>query len=113
VPGTPLCGWMQRTRVIFYVSGFGWVWLVATQALLVLASAALALAAMPRLARTVDHPSSGAIHAGDHVVVDWHDGSYPATILAVVGDGAYSVRYDGWSSSWDEVVGASRIASLK
>jgi hypothetical protein len=106
---------MHRARLILDVSGFGWVWLVAIPALLALASGLLALGAMSMPGRTgvFGPPGAGAIHAGAHVEVAWHEGSYPATVLAVVGDGAYNVRYDGWDSSWDEVVGTSRIVGRR
>jgi len=44
------------------------------------------------------------------VVVKWKRKWYDATILAVEGAGRYRIHYDGWSSSWDETVGPSRIA---
>ena len=46
---------------------------------------------------------------GDRVRVEWHRSVYSATILEVLEGERYRVRYDGYGSEWDEVVGLDRI----
>ena len=50
-----------------------------------------------------------AFAAGDAVDVEWHGAWYPATVQEVKQPGRYKIRYDGYDSSWDEVVGPGRI----
>lgn len=45
---------------------------------------------------------------GDAVEVNWKGQWYPARVLKV-GNGQWRIRYDGYSSSWDEWVGPDRI----
>jgi hypothetical protein len=45
----------------------------------------------------------------DAVQVEWKGSWYQATILEAKDDGNYKIHYDGWSSSWDEVVPPNRI----
>jgi hypothetical protein len=46
---------------------------------------------------------------GDHVLVDWRGGEYPAVIVGVEGVSRFRVHYDGYSEDWDETVPAMRI----
>ncbi len=52
----------------------------------------------------------GAIYSiGDPVQVQWKGSWYPAHVLAASKKGTYKIHYDGYSSSWDEWVGLSRM----
>ena len=53
--------------------------------------------------------SPGVFKVGDKVDVEWHGKFYPSTILAVLPGDQYKIHFDGWSSSWDEVVPVKRI----
>jgi len=46
---------------------------------------------------------------GQIVEVAWEGNWYKATILKVTGENHFSIHYNGWSDSWDEIVGAERI----
>jgi hypothetical protein len=46
---------------------------------------------------------------GDHVLVAWRGGDYPAVIVGVEGPSKFHVHYDGFSEDWDEVIPATRI----
>ncbi|HMJ54824.1 MAG TPA: hypothetical protein VK540_22240 [Polyangiaceae bacterium] len=46
---------------------------------------------------------------GDHVLVEWRGGEYPAVIVGVEGVSRFRVHYDGYSEDWDETVTATRI----
>lgn len=46
---------------------------------------------------------------GDHVLVEWEGGVYPAMITEVPGPGKVKVHYDGFDELWDEVVPRSRV----
>lgn len=46
------------------------------------------------------------------VQVLWGSGWYAAQVVQVIHAGAYRIHYDGWSDSWDEVVGLDRIRPL-
>jgi len=46
---------------------------------------------------------------GDHVLVDWRGGEYPAVIVGVEGVSRFRVHYDGFSEDWDETIPATRI----
>jgi len=46
---------------------------------------------------------------GDHVLVEWRGGEYPAVIVGVEGVSRFRVHYDGFSEDWDETVPATRI----
>jgi hypothetical protein len=50
-----------------------------------------------------------AYDVGDHVLVEWENGVYPAMITEVPGPGKVKVHYDGYDEIWDEVVPRSRI----
>jgi hypothetical protein len=45
---------------------------------------------------------------GEKIQVSWSGVWYAATVLEL-GEGTYKIRYDGWSSDWDEWVGPGRI----
>lgn len=47
---------------------------------------------------------------GRPVLCEWRGRWWPATILAELPGGQYLIHYDGYSSSWDETVNASRLA---
>ncbi|MET0594307.1 MAG: hypothetical protein ABW133_16515 [Polyangiaceae bacterium] len=46
---------------------------------------------------------------GDHVLVDWRGGEYPAVIVGVEGASRFRVHYDGYSEDWDETIPATRL----
>jgi hypothetical protein len=46
---------------------------------------------------------------GDHVLVEWRGGEYPAVIVGVEGVSRFRVQYDGFSEDWDETIPATRI----
>jgi hypothetical protein len=46
---------------------------------------------------------------GDHVLVEWEGGVYPAMIVATEGPTKFKVHYDGYDAIWDEVVVRDRI----
>jgi hypothetical protein len=50
-----------------------------------------------------------AHQVGDHVLVSWRGGDYPAVIVGVEGPSKFRVHYDGFSEDWDEVIPATRI----
>src|SRR5438309_11848037 len=50
-----------------------------------------------------------AHQVGDHVLVDWRGGDYPAVIVGVEGPSKFHVHYDGYNEDWDEVIPATRI----
>jgi hypothetical protein len=50
-----------------------------------------------------------AHQVGDHVLVAWRGGDYPAVIVGVEGPSKFHVHYDGFSADWDEVIPATRI----
>jgi len=68
--------------------------------------AAAPAAAAPTIAAGA---AKAAFAAGDAVEVEWHGSWYPATVQEVKQPGRYKIRYDGYDSSWDEVVGPGRI----
>ncbi len=51
---------------------------------------------------------TGTFSVGDEVEVKWKGSWYPASVLEAKG-GKYKIHYDGYSDSWDEWVGLSRI----
>jgi hypothetical protein len=51
----------------------------------------------------------GAYAVGDKVTVEWKGKDYPATILQLTSTGSYRIHYDGYASSWDEVVTPARV----
>jgi hypothetical protein len=50
-----------------------------------------------------------AHQVGDHVLVAWRGGDYPAVIVGVESPSKFHVHYDGFSEDWDEVIPATRI----
>src|SRR4051812_35081131 len=46
---------------------------------------------------------------GDHVLVAWRGGDYPAVIVGIDGASRFRVHYDGFSEDWDELVPGTRI----
>jgi len=50
-----------------------------------------------------------AHQVGDHVLVAWRGGDYPAVIVGIEGPSKFRVHYDGFSEDWDEVIPATRI----
>src|SRR5260221_5046530 len=50
-----------------------------------------------------------AYQVGDHVMVSWRGGDYPAVIVGVEGPSKFHVHYDGFSEDWDEVIPATRV----
>jgi len=69
------------------------------KAILVLACWLLCLAAGCRRAHQV----------GDHVLVEWRGGDYPAVIVGVEGSARLRVHFDGYSDDWDETLPATRV----
>jgi len=82
-------------------------------------TAGLGLMAFPAHAQQLLEPitaqlSAGAtagLAAGSAVDVLWNGRWYPARVLQVRGANQWLITYDGYSSSWDEVVGVDRIRS--
>ncbi len=50
-----------------------------------------------------------AHQVGDHVLVEWRGGEYPAVIVGVEGPAKFHVHYDGFGEDWDETIPATRI----
>lgn len=46
---------------------------------------------------------------GMHVLVQWSDRWWAASVLAVLPDGRAMITYDGYGSGWDESVGLDRV----
>ncbi len=53
--------------------------------------------------------SAGSWKARDEIEVEWRGSWWPAVVLEPRGVGRWLVRYDGYGSDWDEVVGRDRI----
>lgn len=51
---------------------------------------------------------AGPYRAGDSVMVKWKGSWWPAQVVQV-GAKKWYIHYDGYSNSWDEWVGPSRI----
>jgi hypothetical protein len=60
-------------------------------------------------AKALQAAQTNVYKLGDRVRVEWHGQIYPATITGIAGQERYRIRYDGYGSEWDEVVGLSRI----
>ena len=58
-----------------------------------------------RLAKSITYPP------GTPVLVEWRGRWWNATVLEARGASLWRIHYDGWSASWDEDVGRSRIVS--
>lgn len=56
-------------------------------------------------------PAPLGFSAGAPVLVQWGAVWWNAVVLREVAAERWEVRYDGWSSAWDEVVGPDRIAA--
>lgn len=55
-------------------------------------------------------PAAQKFSKGDPVMVEWKGSWWPAKVIAFrEGSTPYKIHYDGYSSSWDEWVGLSRI----
>jgi hypothetical protein len=52
-----------------------------------------------------------AHQVGDHVLVAWRGGNYPAVIVGIEGPSKFRVHYDGFSEDWDEVIPVVRVLS--
>ncbi|NUP10419.1 MAG: hypothetical protein HOW73_30585 [Polyangiaceae bacterium] len=59
--------------------------------------------------KAMEAAQSNTFRVGDHVRVEWKDRLYPAQIVDVVGKERYKVRYEGYGSEWDEIVGLNRV----
>jgi hypothetical protein len=53
-------------------------------------------------------PRSGFCTPGNAIQVLWNDSWYDSTVVSGTDD-ACTIHYDGWDSSWDEVVGLGRM----
>ncbi len=58
--------------------------------------------------RAADTPK-GSYHQGQAVLIEWKRRWWPGRIKAVAGTDRYLIHYDGYSASWDETVGPSRL----
>lgn len=80
------------------------------------ADLASAVEARDRAVEALERQRDGAPAArtgygvGAAVYVEWRGTWWDATVLEVVGPSHWKIHYDGWSSRWDEVVPAARIA---
>lgn len=71
----------------------------------------------PRAQTTTSAPATASgpgnptatYHAGQSVDVYYGSSWWPGTIKEVKAGGSYRIGYDGWSSSWDEDVNATRL----
>ncbi|MDB4998208.1 MAG: hypothetical protein JWM74_5640 [Myxococcaceae bacterium] len=54
-------------------------------------------------------PVAVAFKVGAHGQVLWKGTWYAASIIGIAGTDKYKIHYDGYESSWDEVVGPSRM----
>lgn len=52
---------------------------------------------------------AASYQAGQKVLIEWHGVWYPGVILSMAGSGSYKIHYNGYSDSWDEVVGLNRL----
>jgi hypothetical protein len=88
--------------------------LVAAGALLAAAVCGAVVVAASAPSSGVRAPASGnpvlTYAAGQEVRIEWGRTWWKGRIVAVHAKDRYLVHYDGWSSSWDEVVGPERLA---
>lgn len=63
-----------------------------------------------RLAIAVSAPDR-RYRSGDRLYVEWRGSYWPAVVTSVAGD-RVGIRYEGYGSEWDEVVGPERIKHL-
>lgn len=94
------------------------VWLVVIGLAVAAGIGTLSFAFGPR--REVSDTGPGDLNAtylaGERVLVFYDGTFYPGRILAVHGDGrerTYHVRYDGFSTSWNEWVTGRRLKKLE
>ncbi|HZX32271.1 MAG TPA: caspase family protein [Rhodocyclaceae bacterium] len=69
------------------------------------------VAVAPKVSAAVS--SKEGLVRGDAVDVEWHGSWYPGSVLEVKSQGRYRIHYDGYDSSWDEVVGPDRIRARR
>lgn len=69
------------------------------------------IAALERLAFE-GNKRDGPYRAGDELYVEWRGSYWPAYVKALRG-GGLEIRYQGYGSEWDEVVGDERILQLR
>jgi DNA-directed RNA polymerase subunit RPC12/RpoP len=62
-----------------------------------------------RFAKPPPPPAEHRHPVGSEVVVHWGSQWWDAHVIATPGPEQWLIRYDGWSESWDETVGPSRI----
>lgn len=60
-------------------------------------------------AKALQAAQSNTYKTGDRVRVEWHGQLYMATVMSIVGQERYRIRYDGYGPEWDETVGLARI----
>lgn len=60
-------------------------------------------------AKALQAAQTNTYKAGDRVRVEWHGQLYMSTVLSIVGQERYRIRYDGYGPEWDETVGIARI----
>ncbi|MFO0590136.1 MAG: Tudor-knot domain-containing protein [Polyangiaceae bacterium] len=60
-------------------------------------------------AKALQAAQSNTYKTGDRVRVEWHGQLYMATVMSIVGQERYRIRYDGYGPEWDETVGIARI----
>ncbi len=71
-------------------------------------AAAVMLLSFGAASRSSAQSSAGQAKAGDAIDVLWNGTWYSATVLEARANG-YKIHYNGWASSWDEVVGSDRV----
>lgn len=60
-------------------------------------------------AKALQAAQSNTYKTGDRVRVEWHGQLYMATVMSIVGQERYRIRYDGYGPEWDETVGLARV----
>lgn len=83
----------------------------------VVADPGAALAATPpptatAVASAQPVPAKAAIAIGSRGQVLWKGRYYAATVIGLAGADKYKIHYNGYESSWDEVVGPSRMSGF-
>ncbi|HXV18137.1 MAG TPA: hypothetical protein VD758_15215 [Gemmatimonadaceae bacterium] len=71
-------------------------------------AAAVMLLSFGTASRSSAQSSAGQAKAGDAIDVLWNGTWYAGTVLETRANG-YKIHYNGWASTWDEVVGPDRI----
>lgn len=59
--------------------------------------------------KAMEAAQSNTFRVGDHVRVEWRGRLYPAQIIDVAGKERYKVRFEGYGSEFDEIVGLNRV----